>query len=374
MSQNPINDFLLNAVGEGLFPSFSYLVSEAGEIRHAGASGMAVLEPETIPASGETIYDLASLTKPLVTGLILGILLENGEITLDDEIGKYLPRLSSSDKNEITIRQLASHTSGFQAWHPFYLFEDEAERKSNVLSQIAGLELEARTGTKVIYSDLNFLLLGFILEKVTGLSYADLAQKYIIRPLGLKDTFFNPISDLKPRIAASEKGNTYEKKMCFDAFPDNPRVETALRSEIIWGEVHDGNCHYLGGAAGNAGLFSTAEGTHQLALQFMSGFSTLLGPETCGLFRKNLTEGLDQARSISFQLAATTGSSAGPDLSPDAFGHLGFTGTSVWVDGASKRVYVLLSNRTHAAKPPFADLAETRKAFHSLSSILLDSG
>jgi CubicO group peptidase (beta-lactamase class C family) len=139
------------------------------------------------------------------------------------------------------------------------------------------------------------------------------------------------------------------------------------RQRLIWGEVHDGNAYFLGGAAGHAGLFSTARETHLLAQQFLPDSSKLLNRETCRMFRENMTPGLEEARSIGWQLAATKGSSSGLDLPPDSFGHNGFTGTSLWIDPQHQRVFVLLTNRTHAHALPFANIHAVRREFHSLA-------
>jgi CubicO group peptidase (beta-lactamase class C family) len=146
------------------------------------------------------------------------------------------------------------------------------------------------------------------------------------------------------------------------------------RSEAIWGEVHDGNAHFLGGAAGHAGLFSTAHDALRLANQFIGGPSELLSKETCELFRQNMTDGLNEARSFGWQLAATKDSTAGPALPLDAFGHTGFTGTSCWIDAGLRRVYLLLTNRTHARALPFANINQVRREFHTISTQLLKAG
>jgi CubicO group peptidase (beta-lactamase class C family) len=145
------------------------------------------------------------------------------------------------------------------------------------------------------------------------------------------------------------------------------------RNEVIWGEVHDGNAHFLGGAAGHAGLFSTVDETQRIANQFVGTSSELLSPQTCEMFRRNMTEGLNEARSFAWQLAATKDSSAGPSLPPDAFGHTGFTGTSCWIDAERKRVFILLTNRTHARKLPFANINAVRREFHTLAVAALNN-
>ena len=144
------------------------------------------------------------------------------------------------------------------------------------------------------------------------------------------------------------------------------------REQLIWGQVHDGNAYFLGGAAGHAGLFADAADTLTIANQFLAGGSRLLKPETCELFRTNMTEGLDEARSAGWQLAATRDSTAGTSLPTDSFGHTGFTGTSCWVDPNDERVFILLTNRTHAHPLPFTNINSVRRQFHSLAVEALD--
>jgi CubicO group peptidase (beta-lactamase class C family) len=136
---------------------------------------------------------------------------------------------------------------------------------------------------------------------------------------------------------------------------------------LIWGEVHDGNAYFLGGAAGHAGLFSTASETFLLAQQFLRDTTKLLRPESCDMFRLNMTAGLEEARSIGWQLAETKDSTGGTDLPRDSFGHNGFTGTSLWIDPVHQRVFILLTNRTHAHALPFANINAVRREFHSLA-------
>jgi CubicO group peptidase (beta-lactamase class C family) len=360
---------LLNSrITAGEFPSAVYIVAENGQVVFTDAIGDASREPESHPATLETIYDLASLTKPLVTGLLCAQAIENRALRLDDPVAMYLDEFRREDKRSITIRQLATHTSGLPAWRPLYLLTDNRDR---ALAAIAAQKPECRPGERVIYSDLGFIVLGFLLQQVTLGSLAELAMKKIFTPLNLTHTFFNPAEAMRTGIAACETGNGYERDMCERDFPGQTYV--GWRSEIIWGAVHDGNAYFLGGAAGHAGLFSTADETLKLANQFVAGFSELLSPATCELFRQNMTKGLNEARSFAWQLAATKDSTAGPSLPPDAFGHTGFTGTSCWVDPERQRVFILLTNRTHARSLPFANINSVRREFHRLAVAALDS-
>ena len=136
--------------------------------------------------------------------------------------------------------------------------------------------------------------------------------------------------------------------------------------------MHDGNAYFLGGAAGHAGLFSTARETFIIAQQFLAAHTQLLKPETCALFRTKMTPGLNEARSLAWQLAATPGSAAGASLPPDAFGHLGFTGTSCWIDPHRERVLILLTNRTHTRTLPFVNINSARRKFHDLAVAALE--
>src|SRR6266536_3284710 len=356
-----ISAFLSGRIAAGDFPSAVYLVSERGRVCFAEALGNAVLEPYRISAALDTLYDLASLTKPLVTGLLFVRRIELGEITLDSSVSHYLPEFERADKHSITIRQLLTHSSGLPAWRPLYILaEGERERAIGV---IANGDLEYQPGTRVIYSDLGFITLGFLLERITGKLLAEIAHEEIIESLNLKHTFFNPEVAMQTGVAACETGNVYEQEMS----GETGQVFGGWRQGVIWGEVHDGNAHFLGGAAGHAGLFSTAHETLALANQFIGRQTKLLKPETCELFCKNLTAGLEEARSFGWQLAETKDSAAGADLPSDSFGHSGFTGTSCWNDPHRERAFILLTNRTHARALPFANINSVRRKFHSLA-------
>jgi CubicO group peptidase (beta-lactamase class C family) len=365
-----ITEMLASRIAAGDFPSAVYMIAENGKTIFADALGEAVREPEPHPATLETIYDLASLTKPLITGLLCAQLVERGELSLDKPVADYLQEFDRADKSAITIRSLLTHTSGLPAWRPLYLLTNGAIE--DALATIGAEPLQYPTGERVTYSDLGFITLGFLLQRVTGETLPLLTQGQIFTPLGLQRTFFNPDIAARTGVAACENGNAYERDMCERDFAGRPYG--GWRNQIIWGEVHDGNAHFLGGAAGHAGLFSTATETLELANQFIGSRSQLLKPETCELFRQSMTEGLNEARSFAWQLAQTRDSTAGPSLPPDAFGHTGFTGTSCWVDAGRERVFILLTNRTHHRALPFANINSVRREFHTLAVAALDFG
>jgi CubicO group peptidase (beta-lactamase class C family) len=362
-----MSHFLTERIAAGDFPSAVYLVAERGSPVFADALGNSVIEPQRIAAALDTIYDLASLTKPLLTSLLCARRIEAGGLTLESSVSQFLPEFDRSDKKAITIRELLTHTSGLPAWRPLYLLAEGGP--DGTLSAIANLNLEYQPGARVVYSDLGFIVLGLLLEKLTGQPLTDLGRSEIFKPLNLKRTFFNPEIAMQTGVAACETGNAYERQMSHDT--DSGKYKD-WREEIIWGQVHDGNAYFLGGAAGHAGLFSTAQETLVLANQFVASETKLLQPATCELFRDNLTPGLEEARSFGWQLAETKDSAAGPDLPRDSFGHSGFTGTSCWNDPRRERVFILLTNRTHARALPFANINSVRRRFHSLAVVALD--
>lgn len=368
-----ISEYLQSRIEAKDFPSAVYLVAEKGKIVLQDALGFAVVEPEMIEARIDTIYDLASLTKPLVAGLLFAKLFENGVVKQSDAVCyRFKDLFVDGAKWVITYQDLLTHTSGFHAWEPTYL--TTRERKQRITQLIARIPLENSVGSKVVYSDINFILLGLIYRRVWGISLDEAAREYICKPLSLRKTFFNPPKEFQKIIAASEFGNGYERQTCIEqgyldqnASPPAIAGGSDFRDYQIWGEVHDGNCWFMGGVAGHAGLFSTAEETFKIAQQFLANQTTLLKPETCKLFRTDFTKGMNEARSIAFQLAETPESTASTALSKDSFGHLGFTGTSLWIDPVTERIFILLTNRTHARELPFENINSVRRKFHELA-------
>lgn len=373
LREKDISDLLLERIAAGDLPSAVYLFGRKDGQKYADPLGNAVVEPELIVAKIDTIYDLASLTKVLVTTLLAAILIDRGEIALDMRLAEVLVESSDTGLKDTTILELATHTSGLPAWRPLYLLADSPEGVLDVI-----LETPLKSGQGVVYSDLNFILLAFVIEKLTGKRIDEAASEMIFRPLGLKDTSYRPAASLRHRIAASERGNRFERETCesegyLAGDEARKRADKWLRKGQIWGEVHDGNAYFMGGAAGHAGLFSTAEETFELASQFLANTTTLLRPESCGLFTTKFTgDGAAEDRSFGFQLATTPESTAGSRLSPQSFGHLGFTGTSLWIDPVKEAIFILLTNRTHHHELPLVNINSVRRRFHDLAFAALE--
>src|SRR2546426_1247389 len=280
-----ISAMLLSRIDSGAFPSAVYVVAEHRRAVFTDALGDAVREPENRPATLETIYDLASLTKPLITGLICAQLLELGELTLDSSVANYLLEFDRPDKNRITIRELLTHTSGLPAWRPLYLLAIE---KESALASIANETLDAGPGEQVIYSDLGFIVLGFLLERLMGSRLDELALNRIMKPLELQHTIFNPAAATRTGVAACETGNAYERDMCEKSFSvESIASYHGWRKEVVWGDVHDGNAHFLGGTAGRPGMFVAAHTSLGSANQLIPGREPVLLAESYAPFQQN---------------------------------------------------------------------------------------
>jgi serine-type D-Ala-D-Ala carboxypeptidase len=323
-----MNDDLQREIDVGTFPGASYAIGTRNGIEREQALGNAVAVPMRIAATVETIYDCASITKPLITGTLILQAVAEGRIALDDEYRGY------------TYRELLTHASGLRSWLPTYAYDDP-------LRAIEKDGPERPRGTSVVYSDLNFFLLFFALEEIFG-DYVEAARTRIFAPLGLRDSFFRPPAVLRPRIAATEWGQRFEAGMC----ASRSIAFGAFRQGLMWGEVNDGNSFHAGGTLGNAGLFATARDVFAIARGFASG--ALVPPELVA----EATRAQIEDRGLAWKIG-------GPGLSASSYGHTGFTGTSVWMDG--EQIFVLLTNRVHPCAAPVA-MERVRAEFHKFAA------
>ncbi len=354
-----IDEFLSSQLKLKIFPGACYLIAKGDRIYRKNCLGFSIIEPIKIKTDINTIYDLASLTKPLVTGSLYGLFFQNKIIKPDDKLNKFYSKISE-EKKSIKIIDLLTHQSGFPAWYPLYLEGKDRDEIINFI--LKKLPLEAKPEKKVIYSCIGYILLGDILEKTSGKGLNELAKEFLFEPLKLKNTYFNPPVNVKNQVAATEKGNIYEKEKC----GEKGKNYDGWRKDIIWGEVHDHNCYILNGVAGNSGLFSNIENLHYLALQFLKDYSILFKPETIDLFYTNYTPYSTEYRSIGWKLASSQNSSAGNSFSSQSIGHTGFTGTSLWIDPTRENIFIFLTNRIHP-KYKEIDFNQIRKKFHNLA-------
>ena len=330
------------AVAERAFPGGVLAVGRDGALVELRAFGRLSYEPDAPEVRADTIYDLASLTKVVVTNTIAMILVDEGRLDLDKPVVDFLPRFRGGSRDRVTVAQLLTHSSGMEWWAPLY---KELKGRDAYLERIQGLELTHEPGTRSVYSDLGVLLLGEVLERVAGRSLDELARQRIFKPLGMQDTGFRPPAGLVPRIAPTE--------------------QDPWRGRLLRGEVHDENAWALGGVAPHAGLFGTASDLARFAQMLLNGgvfeHRRIVSRETVERFTRRAgipgstrAIGWDTAADETGARSSTAGepgySSAGSLFSARSFGHTGFTGTSLWMDPERRLFVVLLTNRVHPTR------------------------
>ncbi len=321
-----IDTVVREAIDQGNMPGAVVLVLHRGEVVYRKAHGNRAVEPGNVPMTADTLFDLASLTKPIATASSIFLLIEQGKLTLGDRVGMHWPEFGKNGKEKITVEHLLTHTSGLLADNAL---ADYAQGHDAAMTKICQLKPLAAPGERFLYSDVGFVILGELVQRLSGESVAEFSHKHLFAPLGMKETGFCPEEKLRQRAAPTEK----------------------VGERWLKGEVHDPRARLLGGVAGHAGLFSTTddlaifarllleEGRHQ-GKQILSPATvrTLTTPYAVpGGWR---TRGWDMDTGYSGNRG---------DLFPRrvSFGHTGFTGTSLWLDPQSQTAVIFLSNRVH---------------------------
>ncbi len=339
-SENREIDALIDrGISEKVFPGAVAYIAEGNAVLYCEAFGHRMCTPEIKPMQRDTIFDLASLTKPIVTATLIMHLVEEGTVDLHDPIQNYLPEYIHP---QVTISHLLTHTSGLPAWRATYL---ESRTKVGVVNYLGQMPLEYPTGTQVVYSCLGYILLGKLLERLTGEPLDALAQKWIFQPLEMNWTRYNPPSAWTDMCAATEDSNSFEKRMV-DYQPHD------WREGVIVGEVHDENAHFLDGVSGNAGLFSTATDIGKFCEMLLNGGNRVLTTDSIEQMATVHTKRLNESRSIGWII-----------LEDGSLYHTGFTGTSIRVNLERQKFAILLTNRVHpdASRPGIIDF---RAKFH----------
>ena len=324
------------------------------------ALGVSTLFPERAEVSGETWFDLASLTKPLVTTTLTLLAFRSGVMAPRTRVGEVLDEVRGTDVGDLEVQQSLIHTAGLPAWLPLYCLTEG--RLDLLPRRLGNIQLEGRPGEQVVYSCIGFVILGLMLARIADEGLDSLFQREVLKKVGLEaELGFNP----DPATHSLSGGAT------------QPAIELRLIRDLgfdqQWipatghGLPDDGNARFLGGVAGNAGLFGTARGVIALASEYLPGGGSLLSSAEVAEATALRTEGLEQRRGWGWQLASSPGCSAGQALSEGAFGHTGFTGVSVWCDPQTKNGYGLLTNRNHPAQRG-NDLHPLRRAFHRLAA------
>jgi serine-type D-Ala-D-Ala carboxypeptidase len=320
-------EILRNAVARHAFPAAVVEAGDATAPLWREPFGSLTFDAGAVPASNDTIFDLASLTKVLSTTPLAMQQIERGAMALDDPVSQHLDTWQGADRAGVTVRDLLAHASGLPAWLPF--FRDHRGRAAFERA-IAATALEYPPRSQSIYSDLGFMLLGFILEG--GVSLATRFDTMFAQMGIVQEVQFNPPALWHRRTAPTE--------------------QDPWRGRLLVGEVHDENAHALGGAAGHAGLFGTAAAVGDYArhlLQILDGRTGAFRRETLETFVTRRTDVPGSSRALGWDTMLRT-SSCGTRMSPRAFGHTGFTGTSLWIDPDAAVYVVLLTNRVHPTR------------------------
>jgi CubicO group peptidase (beta-lactamase class C family) len=333
-----LGEFLDREIEAGSFPSGAALVGDGDRIRLASERN----------APADALWDLASLTKVLATAALARLASAHG-LAWERAVGDYLPEFKKTRFEDVRVRHLATHTSGLPAWRPLYASGLGAAAYRRAL---AALEPEAAPGEAVVYSDLGTLVFGEALEAVLSEPIERAFAREVALPAGSGATF-GPVENPE-RAMPTERGNRFEAGMC-----EAMGVRFAgFRTEVIRGEVHDGNAWGRGGVAANAGLFGTAEDVWKLARPWIDA----------GEFGDDWTPDLPEARGLFWQRKRGAGSAVDA-FSDSSIGHTGFTGTSVWIDRERGEIFALLTNRVHPDVNPI-DFNAVRRRFHETAVAL----
>ncbi len=330
---NEIAPLVEEAIAQHRLPGAVIAVVHRGKIAFLKAFGLRSREPMEAAMTVDTVFDLASLTKP-ITATALLILMESGKVQLADPISRQIPAFGQNGKEAITIEQLLLHTSGLIADNPLSDYEDGREK---ALERIYQLRPVAEPGSKFIYSDVNYIVLGDLVERLSGERLDAFCRQRIFDPLGMCETMFKPTSALAERAAVTEKRD----------------------GQWLQGVVHDPRAHLFGGVAGHAGVFSTAQDLAVFVQMILNegeyAGRRFLRPETIRLMTQPRPVGQRSSDKTSAQLRAlgwdvqTAYSANRGDGFPvgKSFGHTGYTGTSLWLDPTSQIGIIFLSNRVH---------------------------
>ncbi|MBN1841667.1 MAG: serine hydrolase [Deltaproteobacteria bacterium] len=334
-----VKDLMKRGVDEGVFPGAALLVAREGSILFLEAFGRARLLPER-PMTTDTVFDLASLTKPLATAVSVMLLVQQGRVDLDQPLGTTVAEFSDTDKKDISIRQLLAHTSGLPDYQPYYeklRVLPQKDRKRALEHLLLSEPRIHEPVTVCLYSDLGFMILQWVFETVTNHFLDRFVKTSVYGPLGIGDLFFNPLGE----------GPNQDRRV-YAATEDCP-----WRGKILDGEVHDDNAYALGGVAGHAGLFGTAQAVFGLLQELLNAYS---GKPNAGLFHRDVVKVFFQRQSdvgswaMGFDTPTRPDSSSGRYFSDHSVGHLGFTGTSFWMDLEKGVIVILLTNRVHLGR------------------------
>ncbi|QDV84064.1 serine hydrolase domain-containing protein [Stieleria magnilauensis] len=323
-----ISSLIDAAIQDGDLPGAVVCFADQNQIRYLQTFGDRQVEPDTLPMTADTVFDLASITKPVATATSISLLSQRGKIDLNAPVSQYLPEFTGHKKETITVAQCLLHVSGLTPDNALADYQDGPE---TAWRRICELNLRSDPGTKFAYSDVGFIVLGKLVEKVSGQPLDGFAKENVFGAIGMDETTFNPPSHLKARAAPTEKQS--------DGW--------------LQGEVHDPRASRLGGVAGHAGLFSTANDLVKFGQELLAasqGDSSVIERETFERMTAPHPVPADNprgTRTLGWDHQSPYSSNRGTALSDSAFGHGGFTGTVLWIDPEKDLIFIFLSSRLH---------------------------
>lgn len=321
----PIEALVEQAIEEAKMPGAVVMIGHAGSIVFHRAYGQRQVAPEPLPMKPDTVFDMASITKPVATATSLMILRDRGVIFLQDKVSKHLPEFAVNEKQDITIEQLLLHVGGMI---PDNSLSEYREGRDKAVENLLNIDLNYEPGSRFRYSDVGFQILGELVHRKTGMNVHEFSQEAIFKPLGMTETSYLPHEKLRERAATTEQ----------------------REGRWMRGEVHDPRAYAMDGVAGHAGLFSTATDLAVYAQMMINqgtyGGVSILSPATV----RTMTAGYrvpGGQRGLGWDKLSGYSSNRGDGMSPSAFGHGGFTGTAMWIDPDLELFVIFLSNRVH---------------------------
>lgn len=374
----PIDRELETAVEREVFPGVVVLVNYEGAVVYRRAVGCRSVEPQRTALNEATVFDLASLTKPLATTIAIMLMVKEKKLRLDDRVSRFFPNFGMQGKSPITFRHLLSHSSGLPAWRPYY--RDIAERETKegkvgllgtrsarefVYTQLQREKLHAPPGQQAVYSDLGFMLLGAMIEEVSGLGLDQYCQQKIFQPLGLTSLAFINLEIVR----------RHKLQLVVENYA--PTERCPWRKRVLCAEVHDDNCYAMGGVAGHAGLFAPIDDVDRLVSVLVACYQGTHSFIPQNVMREFWTSaGIVPGSTwcLGWDSPSPQNSSAGEYFSSHSVGHLGFTGTSLWVDLDRQVHVIVLSNRVHPRREN-DKIQAFRPALHNaVMRIILEAG
>jgi len=371
-----VEQAIIGAAEQGVIPGATLVVRRGNDVVFEGAFGSRSILPERSPARIETVYDLSSLTKALATTIAAMMLVRDGRLRLDDRVTRLIPDFDVHGKTPVTFRHLLAHCSGLPAWRPFFQRVADVERggrvnfmaspsaKEFVYGEIHRERLEAAPGSRAIYSDLGFIVLGETIEKAAGIALDRFCRQKIFRPLGLRATDFIDISMARSRKLKPVAGMFAPTEIC------------PSRNRLLIGEVDDENAFAMGGVSGHAGLFGPVREVDRIVHELIAcyaGRSNFIPKKIIREFWTRDPAVPDSTWALGWDSPTPARSSSGHHFSPDAIGHLGFTGTSIWIEPEREIAVSLLTNRVHPSRDNQA-IREFRPKIHDLIMETINAG